>query len=207
MARVRWSPVPAGDGRCFVYSPRFGTTYLVEPEVLESAAFRLLVGLHRDGQCEKLPDPALSVDRVGAFEKPLSTLCRGDATDGSEASARLRRLYLVFHRHRFLASIPRVVGAARWIGRARREPRRGEVSEVGRTVMAVEGAVGVSDCYPRALLTAYLCATAGLRYEIAVGILAPTSNLHAWCAVEGVVPFEPVLHHWWYQPLVVVDAG
>lgn len=71
--------------------------------------------------------------------------------------------------------------------------------------MEVERSVGISDCYPRALLTTYLCLIAGLPCTITVGILAPTTNMHAWCTSAGAIPYEPEPEHWFYQPLVVFE--
>jgi hypothetical protein len=72
--------------------------------------------------------------------------------------------------------------------------------------MAVERAAGISDCYPRALLTAYLCMIARIRCEVTVGILSPTAKMHAWCSAEAAIPYEPKPEHWFYSPLVIFDV-
>ena len=92
-----------------------------------------------------------------------------------------------------------------WISLLKRMRCHWSPTDVGQIVSAVERTVGMADCYPRALLTAYLCMMARLNCKITVGILAPTSNLHVWCSTDGVIPYEPEPHYWWYQPLVVFD--
>jgi len=73
-------------------------------------------------------------------------------------------------------------------------------------MMAVERSIGISDCYPRALLTAYLCMCARLNCEVTIGILTPTAMMHAWCSTGGSVPYEPDPQHWLYSPLAVFDV-
>lgn len=80
---------------------------------------------------------------------------------------------------------------AKWLARLRLNRGRQSVTETGRAVIAVERSVSVSDCYPRALLTAYLCVNARLPCTITIGILTPSRNMHAWCSTEGVIPHEP----------------
>jgi hypothetical protein len=36
---------------------------------------------------------------------------------------------------------------------------------------------------------------------LAVGALAPTRKMHAWCSVDGVLPCEPLPEHYLYQVL------
>lgn len=76
-----------------------------------------------------------------------------------------------------------------------------DVAGLARSVHAVEHRAGFSDCYPRALMTAYLCLRAGRGCVLAVGALAPTRKMHAWCSVDGVLPYEPLPEHYLYQPL------
>ena len=59
--------------------------------------------------------------------------------------------------------------------------------------------------FAAAILTASLCALAGLSWELTVGILVPTTNMHAWCTTGGVVPYEPERQHWIYSPLVIFN--
>jgi hypothetical protein len=203
---VQWTPVSSGDGRFFVYSARFGSTHLVTSDVESSAVFRHTLGLSRTSRRDSLSDPAGSVRLSGAFEKPLQ-LPPGAASGQPRKPGRLLpRLYLLFHRHRVIFSIPRAIGLCKlllWL-RGRRDAQ--SLADIGELVKTIEDQVGISDCYPRALLTAYLCLAAQRPSQIVVGILAPTTRLHAWCCVHGIIPYEPVDRNWWYQPLVIFDA-
>jgi len=183
--------VPFGDGRCLVYSPRFGRTYLLDADRATSAALPALLGLRAVNYREFLPDPASSVALVDGAET------------GGAVGRFLPLLYVFFHRHRAFSSIDRGIRLAKWLARLQHSRRRWGVPEVGRMVMAVERSVGISNCYPRALLTAYLCITSQLSCDVTVGILAPTANMHVWCSTEGAIPYEPEPEYWFYSPLVV----
>lgn len=208
MTRIRWVRLPLGDGRCFVYSPRFGRTYLLSVELATSSVLPFLLGLRAANHRKTLSDPAVSLDLVGAFEKPLIGL--PDKPLGTERGGNvgwfLPLLYVFLHRYRTIASIGRAVFLLRCLARLQPGRRQWGATDVGRAVMAVEHKVGISDCYPRALLTAYLCLSARLGCRVAVGILAPTANMHAWCSTSGIIPYEPVRHHWWYSPLAIFDV-
>lgn len=194
MRRTWWIRLPVGDGRFLVYSPLFGRTYLLPEEFAASSFLPRLIGLKRENLRNCLADPAGSVALVDG-----AGLC-------PEAGSFLPRLYTFFHRYRAIVTIGRAILLAVWLVRLQGTGGHRSAAEIGSMVMAVERKLGVSDCYPRALLTAYLCLVAGLGCEVTVGILPPTKNLHAWCSTEGVIPYEPVLRHWWYRPLVVFDA-
>jgi sugar/nucleoside kinase (ribokinase family) len=84
---------------------------------------------------------------------------------------------------------------ARWIARG------ASSAEIGATVHAVEDASGAGDCYARALITAFMCLSARRACVLAVGVLAPTRKMHAWCCVEGDLPYEPSPEHYLYQPV------
>jgi Transglutaminase-like superfamily len=192
--RIRWTRLPFGDGRWLVYSPRFGRTYLLDADSAIVGVLPALFGLHSAEYRDSLEDPAGSVVPV-------------DAAHSDAAVGRLLPLlYALFHRHRAVASIARGMRLAKWLTRLQPSRRQWGAPEVGRLVLAVERSVGISDCYPRALLTAYLCMLARLRCELTVGILAPTRNMHAWCSIEGSIPYEPEPEHWYYSPLVVFDV-
>jgi hypothetical protein len=193
--RISWTRLPVGNGQWFVYSPRFGRTYLLTAEFTTSAVLPFVIGLNAANRRDILPDPAESVELIGGGEPR------------AEVGWFPPLLYRFFHRHRTVASINRTIRVARWLARLRRSRRHWGAPEVGRVVMAAERSVGISDCYPRALLTAYLCLTAGLSCDVTVGILAPTTNMHAWCSTEGVIPYEPAANHWWYSPLVVFHVN
>lgn len=179
-----------------MYSPRWGTTYLVGPSQA-SGLFPRLLGLPAGGFVSELGDPVQTLALTGAFEK------EGDQTALAlpTPDPALGDLYLKLHRRRDVYPPNRAVRLIR--AEARRRPAARSVEEIGALVWAVERMVGDSDCYPRALLTAHLCLAAGLACDLVIGILAPTSKLHAWCSVDGVAPFEPLPRHWWFQPLMV----
>jgi len=209
MTRVWWTCLSVGDRQCLVYSPRFGRTYVLGEELARTAVLPVVFGLSASNRRDLLPDPAASVELVGAFEKSVGPLL--GQTLGAELETVigwfLPLLYRFFHRNRTVASIGRTIRLATWLVRLRRCRRRWGALEIGSVVMAVERSVGISDCYPRALLTACLCLTAGLSCQVTVGILAPSKLMHAWCSTGGVIPYEPVRRHWWYSPLVVFDIS
>jgi hypothetical protein len=183
-----------GDERSLVYSPRFGRTYLLPPALTIGSVLPRLLGLRTDAYREQLDDPASSV------------LTFGTVTD-EVAPRHLRLMYIFFHRHRTLASVGRVIRLASWVSGLRKRRLELAPSDIGRLVAAVEHAVGVSDCYPRALVTAYLCISARLSCEVSIGILAPTAKMHAWCSSRGSVLYEPKAQHWWFCPLAVFDVS
>jgi hypothetical protein len=189
--RILWSGLPFGDASCLVYSPRFTRTYLVAPDLAARNLLLRLLGLSNQERVDQLVDPAWSVART--------------RTDGPHVMVGrlVPRLYLFVHEHRTAASIGRTLRVASWLARLPWNRRQWGATEIGSLVMAVEEVAGTSDCYPRALLTAYLCMTAGLNCEVTIGILAPTTNMHAWCSTGGVIPYEPAPEHWIFSPLTV----
>ena len=88
-----------------------------------------------------------------------------------------------------------------------------DASEVGRLVMTVERAVGVSDCYPRALLTAYLCMTARLPCQVSVGIWFRPGRCTLGAPRRGQFPTSPNLciggmpHSWSSMSAEETTAG
>jgi len=209
MTRVWWTCLPVGDRQCLVYSPRFGRTYVLGEKLARTALLPVVFGLSASNRRDSLPDPAASVELVGALEKSVGPLLGQTLGEEREAAVWwfLLLLYRFFHRNRTVASIGRTIRLATWLVPLQRSRRRWGALEIGSVVMAVERSVGISDCYPRALLTACLCLTAGLSCQVTVGILAPSKLMHAWCSTGGVIPYEPVRRHWWYSPLVVFDIS
>lgn len=192
---ISWTRLPFGDGRWLIFSPRSSRTYLLAPAIVENAALPALLGLKTTTFRSRLDDPAQRVERV-------------DGTESRVAVGRLLcLLYIFFHRHRKIASMSRAICLTYWLARMWHNRKPWEPIDVGRKMMAVEQSVGISDCYPRALLTAYLCMKAGLSCNVTVGILAPSSKMHAWCSTGGVIPYEPHPQHWYYSPLVVFDIS
>lgn len=135
--------MPSGDGRRFIYSPHFGRTYLFADELTNIPSLPILLGLSASSHCDDLPDPASCAHPVAAAEMAPAV------------GWFLPRLYLTFHRHRTISAIGRSLSLARRLAGMQRR-RDWCAHEIGGLVMAVEGAAGMSDCYPRALLTACL---------------------------------------------------
>ncbi len=196
---LRWTTLDGGNGRVFLFNPRFGATHLLGGDLVGSRLALAAIGLNKGDFCVNLADPAESVTLTGAFEKELPPA----AIKPLETGWLLPGLYLFFHRCRSVVPLRLALRLARLVGRGRKTQLNNE--QIGHLVWAVERRLSLSDCYPRALLTACV---AGIRpTSITIGILAPTPKLHAWCAVEGAIPYEPVQRHWWYSPLVIADAS
>jgi len=194
MTRILWTRLAVDGGRCLVYSPLFGRTYLLENEFSTSRLAPNVFGLSSSNCQDLLLDPAESI--------AVSGECQSSVT----VSGLLPVLYRFFHEHRAIASISRTIRLAKWFAPLHRNRGLLSAVEIGTLVMAVERSVGFSDCYPRTLLTAYLCLITRLNCKVAVGVLSPSKNMHAWCSTNGVIPYEPVPRHWWYSPLVVFDV-
>jgi hypothetical protein len=96
----------------------------------------------------------------------------------------------------------RLVAAA-----ARRSASRDPVdlTDIARTIHAVEQGAGRADCYPRALLTMYLCLRAGRVCQLLIGSLVPTRMMHAWCSTEGQLPYEAMPEHYMYRPMLMLQ--
>jgi hypothetical protein len=196
---IRWTAVDVGDGRAFLFSPRLGATHLLDVELAQSPLLLALMGLSQRDFSVALTDPAETVTLTGAFEKQYPA----SAAASMRAGRLLLALYLFFHHFRSVIPLRSALRLAWLVGRHRRTQLSNE--QIGHLVWAVEHRLGLSDCYPRALLTACL---AGARpTSVSIGILAPTHKLHAWCAIDGAIPYEPVQRHWWYSPLVIADVG
>ncbi|WP_405495767.1 lasso peptide biosynthesis B2 protein [Nocardia sp. NBC_00511] len=177
-----------------VHGPRFGSTYRMPRGLATGSLLPLLLGLRASEYRDPLVDPASRIALVGCAETTASV------------GWFIRFLYLLFHRHRTLLSISRAMRLSRWMARVGSKHPAWGPEDVGNAVMAVEQSLGTSDCYPRALITSFLCMTVPLDCEVAVGILSPTTKMHAWCSVDGVVPYEPRSEHWIYSPLIVFGS-
>ena len=193
--RVRWTRI-LDSGFFFVYSPFLGRLYRVSGDILSDRIFSRILGLRDENFRETLEDPATGIllsepDFVG--RPPASNL------------RTLRLLYRVFHWSRYLVSFCFMLRQIRFWGRAVSKEGSPLAVEIGQRVYEVERACGVADCYPRALMTAYLCVKYGLSCEVSVGALVPTRKMHAWCSVRGMIPYEDFPGHYMYQPLIVVS--
>lgn len=193
MIRRAWAPVPADAGRCFVYGPRLGRLYLLRAD--EAADPVLLRAL---GLAGWEPRPALTDPVVAVVAQRGS-----DTADPAETAPRhLRTLYRLLHLSRHLVPFP---AAAHLVSRAlrRRAPASAlDLTQIARLLHGTEQATGLSDCYPRALLTAALASASGHAWDLLIGCLAPTRKMHAWCSVGGQLPYEAAAEHYLYQPLI-----
>jgi hypothetical protein len=147
-------------------------------------------------------------ERVPVLVDPVTRLVfeRSDLADdaGPAPALGLRLLYLVGRASR--AWLP-LVYALRLLDIVAREPHPSHclsAEEIGRVVYRVERRVHIEDCYPRMLLTYWLCRGSRLQCEITVGVLAPTRKMHVWCSTGGSLPYEPSRVHHAFQPLLVV---
>lgn len=200
---ARWTRILVDDRRSLLYGPGTGRLYLLGRRETDDPRLRKVLGLGRSTFDSGLEDPAATVAHNAAS-------LFGAASPPVPAS--LRAAYRLIDRTRSVLPFGHAVRLA--AAAARRRSRRGgpgangvidRIDAIARAIHAVERDVGHADCYPRALLTAYLALSARAACRIAIGVLAPTRKMHAWCAVGGVVPYEPAPEHYLYRPLVVIS--
>src|SRR5690242_17468828 len=91
------------DGRWFVYSPRFGTTYLLGPAEVQNDLLLRLLGLPRTARASDIEDPVTRVGLGGMHEKDIPPVeVAGWARLESDDIVRsLVRWYANIHRHRW----------------------------------------------------------------------------------------------------------
>jgi hypothetical protein len=190
-----WAHVAADERRTLIYGPRIGRLYLVLANEADDRRFQRVIGLTGARRLAALEDPAdrivhdLTTVENGAAALPTSGLCSA---------------YLLMLASRSVVPLrfaARLVRDAARLTRARGTWAGAKPSDIGRVVHMVERHVGKSDCYPRALLTVFLSLSAARPCTLAVGVLAPTRKMHAWCAIDGDLPYEPLPEHYLYQPL------
>jgi Transglutaminase-like superfamily len=193
-----WSAVPHGEERFFVYGPQIGRMYLLSGAQLSNPHLLRFLGLDNLARQSDLADPAerIAHDRVSL---------RDDASDCPPFSLRLG--YRIAMRTRGLIPLIFSVTIIRWLARRPKHPRPATISEIGRMVHRIERAVGIEECYPRALMTCYLCLRSGRACDLTVGALSPTPMMHIWCATEGLLPYEALPEHFMYQPLVTLAVA
>lgn len=200
---VRWTRVLVDDRRGLLYGPGTGRLYLLGPREAEDRWLRRVLGLARWTFDDDLEDPAATVAHD-------ATSFRGATPPLARAS--LRGAYRLLDQTRSV--LPFGLAVRLTAAAARRRARRGalaangnidRVGAIARAIHALERDVGYADCYPRALLTAYLALSVGTACRISIGVLAPTRKMHAWCTVDGVVPYEPMPEHFLYRPLLVIS--
>jgi hypothetical protein len=191
-----WTAIAVDESGTFVYGPRLGRLYLLPAEQTQDVRFQRIVGLAGPDYQPALPDP---VERIVHDRTGLTA----DGID--DAPLILRGAYLLFLRARRyvpLRATARVVMRSAWLWRRCAAPLTSpSSSDIGRLVHLIEHRLGIADCYPRALTTAWLCLVAGRPCTLIVGVLAPTRKMHAWCEVDGELPYEPLPEHYLYQPL------
>jgi len=182
-----------------VYGPRFGRTYLVERRHLEDPGFFRAIGLRDPPAVEPLGDPA---ERIAHTLSDLETI----EMNLPPALFRAAYRWLKFSRHFVpLRAMATLIGDWTAFARGRIGVRHRTASELGQYVHGVERAVGISDCYPRALLTVSLCLASRFPCILTVGSLAPTRKMHAWCTTDGTLPYEATPEHYLYQPLWTLE--
>ena len=198
-----WTRIVVDDHRDFVYGALTGRLYLLKRADAADPRLHAVLGLGRMTFDGNLEDPAGSVAHDSAS---LS----GTAAPPSPRA--WRAAYRLVDRTRSVmpfAMAARLAAAAAARKRSRGAPaehRSGSerVDAIARAIHVLERDVGYADCYPRALLTAYVALAAGIACRLAIGVLAPTRKMHAWCSIDGVVPYEPMREHFLYRPLLVM---
>jgi hypothetical protein len=190
-----WCVVEVDERRALLYGPRFGRLYLLAASDARDERFCRVVGLSEGARATCLLDP---VHRIAHDLQSLS----GAAP--IRASAALVAVYGLLRASRYVLPFRLALAIARasalLVGRhclkAGASP-----TQIAQLVHAVERKLPFGDCYPRALLTAFLCVSARRACTVLVGVLAPTRKMHAWCSVDGSLPYEPVPEHYLYQPI------
>ena len=193
--REAWSPILIGDEFCLLYGPRFGRFYLLGRTDGLAPFFLRLIGLADDHtRRNSLCDPATLIAKTRRdFD--------GSAADRPCWQWRIGYTMLGMSRHllplRLMAKILRIAAS-----RVRPSHPPGDTVALAASLLyAVESAQAMSDCYPRALMSAFLFLKSGRSCVLTIGALAPTRKMHVWCSVDGTIPYEPSPEHYLYQPL------
>ena len=191
----RWTRVFVDGGRCFVYGTTLGRLYLLNANEATEPHFQRLLGLRSLTLCDDLADPA---------ERIVHNLSNLKAAGVVEAPVSLRIAYHLLNQSRHVVPLRGMARLIRRLAKWSTARKPLTVSEIGHLVHAIEQANKLADCYPRALITSYLCLKNRLGCDLAVGTLAPTRKMHAWCSTEGQLPYEASPEHYMYQPLMVL---
>jgi integrase len=152
-----WADVSVDAERTLVYGPRLGRLYLLSQREIDDRHLQWVIGLWGRTRVEAIQDPAARVVH--------------DVFDLQEAATQVRRhrklqlLYFVFRSLRGLLPLRLAARLVRRFAAISRTLKKSALthSEIGRLVYAVERYASAPDCYPRALLTAYLALAAGAR--------------------------------------------
>jgi hypothetical protein len=190
-----WAEIGIERQRTLLYSPRFGRLYLLPVADARDASFLRLIGLDGAHRTSALADP---VARITHDRASLNGRERPAVPVGLRFAHWLMRVSRHVLPLRVTARLCR-----RWarVWGARGVARGASASEIGCLLSAIETRAGTGDCYARALLTIYLGVAAGRSCVLTVGVLAPTRKMHAWCSIDGELPYEPTPEHYLYQPV------
>lgn len=181
-----------------MYGPLLGRLYLLSERDSSNRSIQRLLGLKRYRYCASLTDPAIRIvhDRSSAGRLPLLT-----------PPIRLCVAYRLFQHLRSIIPFQLMVRLLCLVAKRRQVIKEATAADIGRLVHSIERKIGFGDCYPRTLLTAYLCVRNRLSCELTVGSLVPTRKMHAWCSTDGLLPYEDLPQHYMYQPLVIVKIS
>lgn len=195
-----WARVCVDDARALIYGPNLGRLYLVTRDQASDRHLQSVLGLRRYVFHDTLDDPALRIvhDLANLKTVPLPY---------PSALLRLGYRLIQFLRHLVpfrvaIALIDRLAAYSR--RRIVGDSEMPTVSDIGRLVHAIERAIGIADCYPRALITCFLALRCGHHCKLTIGSLVPTRKMHAWCSIDGQLPYEALPEHYLYQPLLVL---
>jgi hypothetical protein len=185
------------DERCLVYGPSLGGLYLLTARDSLQRPLQTALGLGALGLENDLSDP---VERIVHDLPSLRDLAV------ETAPAVLRMVYRFFHFSRPFLPFRFLVTLVSAASKLRSPDPSLTVSSIGRLLHAIESATGIANCYPRALMTCYLCLRSGRDCELAIGTLAPTRKMHAWCSTGGELPYEALPEHYMYRPLLILTV-
>jgi hypothetical protein len=200
-----WSRVFVDRDQCLVYSPNFGRLYMVTPRQALERPLQRILGLRGLALQDGLADPAQRIVHDLSNLKSMPSI---------KAPRPLRIAYQFLGVSRALVPLGMIIPIVKLAAAISRKSQtassltlRPTASDIGRMVHSVERAIGLADCYPRALLTCFLCLKNRYRCDLVVGTLAPTRKMHAWCSTEGLLPYEALPEHYMYRPLLVITLS
>src|SRR5690554_6003594 len=188
MSTGTWCRVPIDETRALIYGPNLGRLYIVTAAQSQDRHLQRILGLRPYALDEAIADPAESIvhDRGSLKTTALPV-----------APVSLRIAYRLLHCSRRIVPLRAIVSL---VCKAAAIARRGRASsaapqfsipsQIGRLLYSIERDVGIADCYPRALMTAFLALQRGQRCAVSIGALAPTRKMHAWCSIDGKLPYE-----------------
>lgn len=191
-----WSAIPVEEDRYLVFSRRFNRVYMLNKDLVSDRLMLSLIGLSKKTQLLKITDEAVQITHQ---------FLELSKTKRVRPTRSLVITYLFFHYTRVLP-LNLVLRLIRLI--SRKKPRcKLDPSAIGTLIHHIEFSANLSDCYPRTLLTAYLCLKHIGNCSIYFGVLAPTKLMHAWCVVDNTIPYEHIAEHFHYQPLVKISLS